>query len=61
LILSFIDISFYPAKMGSVDKAKPSVRVGRKATGGQREIAWDSGIWRHRSLSRLGCRRKGGW
>ena len=27
------DISFHPAKMGSVDKAKPSVRVGRKATG----------------------------
>jgi len=25
------DISFHPAKMGSVDKAKPSVRVERKA------------------------------
>jgi hypothetical protein len=27
------DISSHPAKMGSIDKAKPSVRGGRKATG----------------------------
>jgi hypothetical protein len=27
------DIPFYPATMDSIDKAKPSVRVGRKATG----------------------------
>jgi len=32
-ILILIDISFYAAKMDSIDKAKPSVRVGRKATG----------------------------
>ena len=29
----FFDISFYFAKMDPIDKANPSVRVGRKATG----------------------------
>jgi len=29
----FIDISSHPAKMGLLDKAKPSVRMGQKATG----------------------------
>jgi hypothetical protein len=29
----FIDISSHSAKMGLLDKAKPSVRMGRKATG----------------------------
>ena len=31
--IALIDISFHPGKMGLVDKAKPSVMVGGKATG----------------------------
>jgi len=29
----FLDIFSHPAKIGSIDKAKPSAKVGRKATG----------------------------
>jgi hypothetical protein len=39
LVLALIDISFHPAKMDSVDRAKRSVRAGRKVMRLDREDA----------------------